>query len=281
MDRRNRRATRRRAGRTTARAHLPWFSGLGPATAGQGAERRGPGPRRRHRHEPAGERPGCSSAARSADFDCALGRVHRERRPAGQRAAGRVGHRRTLLARFTQHRRHSPYGSGACTGNPPGIYVPLATAIWTRTTRSPCCRGGRTRRWPTARASWRRPRPTRATATCSWARASARPSSRRLGPEVTPQQVFQAAEARFTEAITAPRLRTTPTCGSGAAGPGPGAAQPRQRPWCGADARALLAASPQYVKTGTASIGILHGAGTASPTSSSAAASRSTCRIGG
>jgi len=189
-----------------------------------------------------------------ADFDCALGAYIVN----GALLGNELRDASVTAARFPLDQRiiedTSPYGTGACNSNPPGIYLPLSTAIWTSNNALNLLNG-----WTDAEV------PNRSSLIAQAATYSA--YSHVLmgegfcsavitedGPEVTPQVVFQAAEARFSEAITAAdaagnadirnmallgRARTRLNLGNTA-----GAAS---------DARALLASSPQYVKNATAS----------------------------
>lgn len=189
-----------------------------------------------------------------ADFDCALGAyivnsglLGNELRDASVTAA-----RFPLDQRIIEDT--SPYGVNSCAGNPPGIYLPLATAIWTSTNALELLKG-----WTDAEVENRSSLIAQAAAYSGYSHVlmgegfcSAVITSE--GPEVTPQAVFQAAEARFTEAIAAADasgntdIRNLALMGRARArlnlGNGSGAA---------ADARAVLASNPQYVKNATAS----------------------------
>jgi starch-binding outer membrane protein, SusD/RagB family len=189
-----------------------------------------------------------------ADFDCALGAyivnsglLGNELRDASVTAA-----RFPLDARTIDDT--SPYGVNSCAGNPPGIYVPLATAIWTSNNALT-----RLQEWTDAEVPNRTNLIAQAAAYSGYSHVLMGEGFcstviTEMGPEVTPQQVFQTAESRFGQALDAAqaanntdmrnlallgRARTRLNLGNKA-----GAA---------ADARALLAAAPQYVKNATAS----------------------------
>jgi starch-binding outer membrane protein, SusD/RagB family len=189
-----------------------------------------------------------------ADFDCALGAyivnsglLGNELRDASVTAA-----RFPLDQRIIEDT--SPYAVNSCAGNPPGIYLPLSTAIWTSGNALELLKG-----WTDAEVSNRQNLIAQAAAYSAYSHvlmgegfcsSVITPE----GPEVQPQAIFQAAEARFTEAIAAAdaagntdirnmalmgRARTRLNLGNNS-----GAA---------ADARAVLASNPQYVKNATAS----------------------------
>ena len=189
-----------------------------------------------------------------SDFECALG--------AYLEAGGMLGNElrdaSVTAARFDRDSRTirdtSPYGTGACTSNPPGIYRPLSTAIWTSANALELLKS-----WTDAEVENRQSLIAEAAAYSGYSHvlmgegfcsSVITPE----GPEVQPQAIFQAAEARFTEAISAAdaagntdirnlalmgRARTRLNLGNNS-----GAA---------ADARAVLASNPQYVKNATAS----------------------------
>jgi starch-binding outer membrane protein, SusD/RagB family len=200
-----------------------------------------------------------------SDFDCALGAYIAN--------SGLLGNElmdaSVTAARFPLDSRNiddtSPYGVNACNGNPPGIYVPLSTAIWTSNNALTLLKG-----WTDAEVAFRTGLIAQAAAYSGYSHVLMGEGFcssviTEKGPEVTPAQIFAVAEQRFTEAITAAdaALAGTPTAAQqttmrdtrnmallGRArvrlnlGNAPGAA---------ADARALLAASPTYVKNATAS----------------------------
>jgi starch-binding outer membrane protein, SusD/RagB family len=199
-----------------------------------------------------------------ADFDCALGAYIVN----GGLLGNELRDASVTAARFPLDSRNiddtSPYGTGACTANPPGIYLPLATAIWTSNNALT-----KLQEWTDAEvlppgsaiapAVYKSNLVAQAAAYSGYSHVLMGEGFcsaviTELGPEVSPQQVFQAAEARFTQAIAAAeagnntdirnmallgRARTRLNLGNNA-----GAA---------ADARALLQAAPQYVRNSTAS----------------------------
>jgi hypothetical protein len=189
-----------------------------------------------------------------SDFDCALGAyivngglLGNELRDASVTAA-----RFSLDARTIDDT--SPYGTGACTANPPGIYVPLATAIWTSNRALTLLKG-----WTDAEVADRQSLMAQAAAYSGYSHVLMGEGFcssviEENGPEVQPQQIFQAAEAKFTEAIAAATaannadIRNMALLGRARArlnlGNNAGAA---------VDARALLSASATYVRNATAS----------------------------
>jgi starch-binding outer membrane protein, SusD/RagB family len=189
-----------------------------------------------------------------ADFDCALGAyivnggvLGNELRDASVTAA-----RFSLDARTIDE--NSPYGSGACTGNPPGIYVPLATALWTSNNALTLLQA-----WTDAEVANRTSLMAQAAAYSGYSHVLMGEGFcsaviTELGPEVTPQQAFQAADTRFTEAIThATAANNTDMRNLALLGRARARLNLGNNPGAAADALALLAASPQYVKTATAS----------------------------
>jgi starch-binding outer membrane protein, SusD/RagB family len=138
-----------------------------------------------------------------ADFECALGAYIVN--------AGLLGNELSeasiTAGRFTLDSRNigatSPFGEFSCSGNPPGIYVPLSTAIWTSNNALARLEG-----WSDAEVT-NRARHIATTAAYSgyahtlmgegFCSAVIEPD----GAELTPAQVFAVAETRFTQAITA------------------------------------------------------------------------------
>jgi starch-binding outer membrane protein, SusD/RagB family len=189
-----------------------------------------------------------------SDFECALGAYIVN----GGTLGNELRDASVTAARFSLDSRNiddtSPFGVNACTGNPPGIYVPLSTAIWSSNNALTLLQG-----WSDAEVANRTNLIAQAAAYSGYSQVlmgegfcSAVITEE--GPEVTPQQVFQSAEARFTDAITAAttagnadihglallgRARARLNLGNGA-----GAAT---------DARALLTLNPTYSRVATAS----------------------------
>jgi starch-binding outer membrane protein, SusD/RagB family len=189
-----------------------------------------------------------------SDFECALGAYIE----AGGVLGNELRDASVTAARFDRDRRTiletSPYGVNSCTGNPAGIYRPLSTAIWTSGNALELLKS-----WTDQEVENRQSLIAQASAYSGYSHvlmgegfcsSVITPE----GPEVQPQAIFQAAEARFTEAIAAADaagntdIRNMALLGRARArlnlGNGGGAA---------ADARAVLTSNPQYVKSATAS----------------------------
>jgi starch-binding outer membrane protein, SusD/RagB family len=199
-----------------------------------------------------------------ADFDCALGAYIVN----GGLLGNELRDASVTAARFSLDSRNiddtSPYGTGACTSNPPGVYVPLATALWTSANAlSKLEQWSDTEILPVgstiAPAVYKNSLVAQAAAYSGYAHVLMGEGFcsaviTELGPEVTSQQVFQAAEARFTQAITAAEAGNVPDIRNMAL---LGRARTRLNlgnlTGAAADARALLQAAPQYVRNATAS----------------------------
>jgi starch-binding outer membrane protein, SusD/RagB family len=201
-----------------------------------------------------------------SDFECALGAyivngglLGNELRDASITAARFSLDARTLT-------ETAGYGTNNCTGNPPGVYVPLATAIWSSNNAL-----ARLDQWTDAEVPNRINLIAQAAAYSGYAHTLMAEGFcsaviTELGPEVQPAQVLEVAESRFTRAIEAAmtarglpgattaqialadsirwmshigraRVRLQRSNSSGAA----------------ADARAVLAAAPTFVRNATAS----------------------------
>lgn len=189
-----------------------------------------------------------------ADFDCALGAYIVN----GALLGNELRDASVTASRFPLDQRiiedTSPYGSSSCTGNPPGIYVPLATAIWTTNRAAELLKG-----WTDAEVANRQSLLAQAAAYSGFAHVYMGEGFcssviEENGPEVQPQQIFQAAEGKFTEAIAAADaagnsdMRNMALLGRARARLNLG-----NKAGAGADARAVLASSPTYVKNATAS----------------------------
>lgn len=203
------------------------------------------------------ENPGVASLLVSgaiADFDCALGAYIVN----GALLGNELRDASVTAGRFPLDQRiiedTSPYGSGACTSNPPGIYVPLATAIWTSNRALTLLK-----QWTDAEVANRQSLMAQAAAYSGYAHVYMGEGFcssviEENGPEVQPQQIFQAAEAKFTEAIAAADaagnsdMRNMALMGRARARLNLG-----NKAGAAADARAVLAASPTYTKNATAS----------------------------
>lgn len=189
-----------------------------------------------------------------ADFDCALGAYIVN----GGLLGNELRDASVTAARFPLDQRiiddSSPFAVNSCAGSPPGLYRPLSTAIWTSNTALTRLQG-----WTDAEVPNRTNLIAQAAAYSGYSHVLMGEGFctsviTENGPEVTPAQIFAAAETRFTDAIAAAqsagnqdihrmallgRARTRLNLGRGAE--------------AAADARALLAAAPQYVKVATAS----------------------------
>lgn len=189
-----------------------------------------------------------------ADFDCALGSYIVN----GALLGNELRDASVTAARFSLDARTiddtSPYGSGACTGNPPGIYVPLATAIWTSNRAVDLLKG-----WTDAEVANRQSLIAQAAAYSGYGHilmgeGFCSSVIEENGPELQPQQIFQAAEAKFTEAIAAADAAgNSDTRNMALIGRARARLNLANKAGAAADARAALASSPTYVKNATAS----------------------------
>jgi len=189
-----------------------------------------------------------------ADFECALGAYIVN----GGLLGNELRDASITAARFPLDSRNideaAPYGTNLCTGNPPGIYVPLSTAIWSSNNAL-----ARLDAWTDAQVQNRTRMIGQTAAYSGYAHTLMGEGFcsaviTELGPEVQPAQVFEVAEQRFTRAIevagTANDAETVNMARIGRArvrlnrGNAAGAA---------ADARAVLQAAPQFAKMATAS----------------------------
>jgi starch-binding outer membrane protein, SusD/RagB family len=189
-----------------------------------------------------------------ADFDCALGGyivsaglLGNELRDASITAA-----RHPLDSRNIDD--SSPYATNACTGSPTGVYRPISTAIWTTNNAL-----ARLTEWTDAEVANRTNLIAQAAAYSGYAHilmgeGFCSSVITELGPEVQPAQIFQVAIERFTTAIQAATsannadMRHMALLGRARANINLG-----RKTEAAADARALLASAPQYVKNATAS----------------------------
>ncbi len=190
-----------------------------------------------------------------ADFECALGAYIVN--------SGLLGNElrdaSVTAARFSLDQRTiddtSPYGVNSCAGNPPGIYTPLSTAIWTSNNALK-----KLKEWTDAEVQNRTNLIAQAAAYSGYSHilmgeGFCSAVIEENGPEVTPQQVFQAAVARFDEAIAAAQAAGN-TDIQNLALLGRARARLNLEDLSGAasDARAVLASNPQYTKSATTSI---------------------------
>lgn len=138
-----------------------------------------------------------------ADFECALGAYIVNSALLGNelRDASVTASRFPLDQRIIHDA--SPYGVNSCNGNPPGIYGPLATAIWTSNNAIESLQA-----WSDAEVDNRNELIGQAAAYSGYSHVLMGEGFCSTvivedGPEVSPQQVFEAAVARFTTAINA------------------------------------------------------------------------------
>ena len=138
-----------------------------------------------------------------ADFECALGAYIVN--------SGLLGNElqdaSVTAARFPLDARtidpSSPYGTNSCAGNPPGIYSPLATAIWSSNNAIE-----HLSTWTDAEVANRTALLGQAAAHSGYAHTLMGEGFcssviEPLGSEVTPAQIFTVAEARFDQGIAA------------------------------------------------------------------------------
>jgi len=187
-----------------------------------------------------------------SDFECALGAYIVNSGLLGNelRDASITASRFSLDARSISD--SAPYGSNSCTGNPPGVYEPLSTAIWTSNNALSRLEG-----WTDAEVPNRTQQIARAAAYSGYAHTLMAEGFcstviTELGPEVQPAQVFEVAEARFTRAIQA--ATTNDIRNLALMGRARVRIQRNNPTGAAADARAVLASSPTFVANATASI---------------------------
>jgi starch-binding outer membrane protein, SusD/RagB family len=138
-----------------------------------------------------------------SDFECALGAYVVNSGLLGNelRDASITSARFSLDSRTITET--AGYGTNTCAGNPPGVYVPLATAIWSSNNALTRLDG-----WTDAEVPNRIRLIMQAAAYSGYAHTLMAEGFcstviEELGPEVQPAQVFEVAEARFTRAIEA------------------------------------------------------------------------------
>lgn len=189
-----------------------------------------------------------------ADFECALGAyivnvglLGNELRDASFTAA-----------RFPLDSREidssSPYGENACNNSPAGIYRPLSTAIWTSGNALTRLQG-----WTDAEVENRTQLIAQAAAYSGYSHVMMGEGFcsaviTENGPEVQPQAVFQAAVGRFDTAVDAAQTAgDDETLNMALLGRARARLNLGDNVGAAADARAVLASDPQYVKNATAS----------------------------
>jgi starch-binding outer membrane protein, SusD/RagB family len=190
-----------------------------------------------------------------ADFDCAFGAYVVN----GGLLGNELRDASVTAARFSLDSRNiddsSPFGVNACNLSPPGIYVPLATAIWTSNTALELLNG-----WTDAEVPNRANLLAQAGAYSGYAQllmgeGFCSAVIQELGPEVPSQQAMQSAVARFTDAIAAATTANNASIRNMAQ-----LGRARARLNLGlladaaADARAVLASNPQFVRNADASM---------------------------
>lgn len=140
-----------------------------------------------------------------ADFDCAFGAYIVNQGLLGNELRDAS----VTAARFSLDRRDfsatAPYGVNFCTGNPPGIYRPLATARWSADNALARLDG-----WTDAEVDGRTGLIARAAAYSGYSHVLLGEGFCTVvieenGPEVQPSDAFTAAVGRFTRAIDAAR----------------------------------------------------------------------------
>jgi starch-binding outer membrane protein, SusD/RagB family len=141
-----------------------------------------------------------------SDFDCALGAYIVNQGVLGNELQDAS----VTAARFSLDQRTitetAPYGVNACSGNPPGIYRPLATARWSADNALTSLDG-----WSDAEVSNRTRLIGQAAAYSGYSHLLLGEGFCTVviteeGPEVQPAQAFEAAVARFTRAIESSRV---------------------------------------------------------------------------
>ncbi|HEX7090999.1 MAG TPA: RagB/SusD family nutrient uptake outer membrane protein [Longimicrobiales bacterium] len=189
-----------------------------------------------------------------ADFECALGAYIVN--------SGLLGNElrdaSVTSARFSLDQRtiddSSPYGVNSCTGNPPGIYVPISTAIWTSNNALE-----KLKAWTDAEVPDRAELIAYAAAYSGYSHilmgeGFCSAVIEENGPELTPQQVFQVAVERFTEAIAAAQaVQNNDILNLALLGRARARLDLGELAGAAADARAVLASDPQYTKAATTS----------------------------
>lgn len=189
-----------------------------------------------------------------ADFECALGAyivngglLGNELRDGSVTAARFPLDQRTIDA-------SEPYGVNSCAGNPPGIYVPLATAIWTSNNALMLLQG-----WTDAEVPDRQLLMARAAAYSGYSHVLLGEGFctaviDELGPEAQPDAVFQRAVERFGTAVTAATAAgDDDMLNLAQLGRARALVNLGQMAQAAADAQAVLDRSPTYVKQATAS----------------------------
>lgn len=189
-----------------------------------------------------------------ADFECALGAYIVN--------SGLLGNElqdaSVTAARFPLDSRTindaSPYGVNGCNGNPPGIYTPLSTAIWTSNTALEHLES-----WTDAEVENRTDLIAQAAAYSGYSHVLMGEGFctaviEEHGPEVQPAQVFAVAETRFTRAIEAAQAAgNEDMLNMAQLGRARARLNQGKLAEAAADARAVLDRDPDYQKNATAS----------------------------
>lgn len=189
-----------------------------------------------------------------ADFYCALGAYIVN----GGLLGNELRDASVTAARFPLDMRTiddtSPYGVNACNGNPPGIYRPLATAIWSSNNALESLEG-----WSDSEVANRTNLIAQAAAYSGYSHilmgeGFCTAVIEENGPEVQPAQVFAVAETRFTQAIEAAEVvGNQDMLNLAQLGRSRARLNQGKLELAAADARAVLQRSPRYAKSDTAS----------------------------
>ncbi len=189
-----------------------------------------------------------------SDFDCALGAYIVN--------SGLLGNElmdaSVTAGRFSLDQRTitdtAPYGVNSCTGNPPGIYRPLATARWSADNALSWLDG-----WSDAEVENRTDLIAQAAAYSGYSHLLLGEGFCSVvieenGPEVSPQQAFEAAITRFNRAIeTAQAAGNDQMRGLALLGRARAQLNLGNGPQAAADARAVLEIDPRFEVVSTAS----------------------------
>jgi starch-binding outer membrane protein, SusD/RagB family len=189
-----------------------------------------------------------------SDFECALGAYIVNSGLLGNelRDASITSARFSLDSRTITET--SGYGTNSCAGNPPGVYVPLATAIWSSNNALARLEG-----WTDAEVPNRTSLMAQSAAFSGYAHTLMAEGFcstviTELGPEVQPAQVFEVAESRFTRAIElATAAGNADVRNLAQLGRARVRLQRGDLPGAASDARAVLTAAPNFVRNATAS----------------------------
>ncbi|CAN5745324.1 hypothetical protein BH23GEM3_BH23GEM3_04950 [soil metagenome] len=190
-----------------------------------------------------------------ADFECALGAYIVN----GALLGNELRDASVTAARFSLDARNiddaSPYGGNSCTGNPPGVYVPIATAIWSSNNALQRLEG-----WTDAQVQNRTRLIGQAAAHSGYSltlmgEGFCSAVITELGPEVQPAQIFEVAEQRFNRAIeAATAANDTETLNTAFMGRARIRLNRGNTAGAATDARAVLASNSTFQRMATASV---------------------------